>query len=296
MEWGVCTTVKAPLPQILAFVAWHKHLGASRIWVHLDDADAESAVVLGQIEGVTPVLCDKAYWAENGYRPKKQEPRQAYNMRRVYALAEVPVIAHVDVDEFLWPARPIADILLDWDDDYPFLRARPAEALHDAALPDDIFTATQFRLPFPNGTSAEQKYAVLGDYAALLPKNMLSHKVGKALFRCGVEGLWPKLHAATIGEKGPPLKVPLHPDLIVLHFHAQNKAEWRAALPHRVTKGAYRFNEPLAGFMGDATEAEIEDFYLKTQTATPELVGALRAERLLIEARLELKEKIAALF
>jgi len=196
MEWGVCTTVKAPLPQILAFVAWHKHLGASRVWVHLDDANTASAGVLGQIDGVTPILCDKAYWAENGFRPKKQEPRQAYNMRRVYALAEVPVIAHVDVDEFLWPARPIAGVLDDWDDGHPFLRAQPAEALHDPALPNDIFTARQFRLPFPKKLSDERRMGVLGDYTALLPRNMLSHGVGKALFRTGIDGLYPKLHAA----------------------------------------------------------------------------------------------------
>lgn len=296
MDWGVCTTVKAPLPQILAFVAWHKHLGAARIWVHLDDADRESAAVLGQIEGVTPVLCDMEYWAENGFRPKKQEPRQAYNMRRVYALAEVPVIAHVDVDEFLWSPRPIPKILAGWTDEHPFLRARPAEALHDADLADDIFTARQFRLPFPHGTPAEQRYDVLGEYAALLPRNMLSHHVGKAFFRTGVKGLWPKLHAATMGPDGPPLKVPLHPDLFVLHFHAQDRPEWLKALPHRVTKGAYRFNTVLADFLQEAGPDEIGAFYDATQTANPALLAGLKRHDLLLEAELQLKEKVAALF
>ena len=296
MEWGVCTTVKAPLSQILAFVAWHKHLGAARIWVHLDDADAVSAGVLNQIDGVTAILCDAAYWAENGFRPKKQEARQTYNVRRIYALAEVPVLAHVDVDEYLYPKRPIADILDEWDDDPPYLRAVPAEALHDPTLPDDIFTARQFRLPFPNGLPAERRMAVLGDYTALIPKNMLSHKVGKALFRTGLADLNVKLHAATVGPDNTRLNVPLHPDLTVLHFHAQDKAAWLEALPHRASKGAYRFNEPLAGFMTDATPKEIEDFYAKTQTANSELVAALKAEGLLIEADLRLREKVEALF
>jgi hypothetical protein len=77
MTWGVCTTAKAPLPQLLAFVAWHKHVGASRIWVHLDDADEVSATVLNQIDGVTAILCDDAYWTVKGGRPHKQEPRQS---------------------------------------------------------------------------------------------------------------------------------------------------------------------------------------------------------------------------
>lgn len=296
MEWGVCTTVKAPLTQILAFVAWHRNLGASRIWVHLDDADAVSAGVLNQIEGVEATLCDDDYWAQNGFRPKTQEGRQTHNVRRVYALGEVPVLAHVDVDELLYPKRPIAEILDDWDDGHPYLRAVPAEALHDPSLPDDIFTAHQFRLPFPNGLSADRRYAVLGDYTALLPKNMLSHKVGKSLFRTGIADLQPKLHAATVGPENKRLKVPLHPELCVLHFHAQDKDAWLEALPHRVTKGAYRFNEPLAVFMEEATPQEVEAFYARTQTATPELVAALKAEGLLVEAELRLREKVEALF
>ncbi len=295
-EWGVCTTVKAPLPQILAFVAWHQHIGASHIWVHLDDADIVSAHVLGHLDGVTTVLCDDAYWAERGSRPKTQEGRQSYNIQRVYNAAPLPVIAHIDVDEYLYPKRPIADILDDWNDDAPYLRAVPAEALHDPALKDDIFTARQFRLPFPNGLPFERRHAVIGDYASMLLKNMLSHKVGKSLFRTGIEGFVPKLHAGAIGAKGPKLTLPLHPDLMVLHFHAQDRAAWLEALPHRVTKGAYRFNEPLAEFLGQASRAEIDEFYRVTQTATPELVGALSSEGLLVEADLRLKEKVDALF
>jgi len=75
-----------------------------------------------------------------------------------------------------------------------------------------------------------------------------------------------------------------------------HKTEWLDALPHRVTKGAYRFNDALAGFMSEATDEEIDDFYLKTQTTSPSLLAALEAEGLLIEARLDLKDKVAALF
>lgn len=296
MDWGVCTTVKAPLAQILAFVAWHKHLGASRIWVHLDDADDVSAGILKQVEGVTPVLCDKAYWSVLGRRPKRQEARQAYNVQRVYKAAEVPVLAHLDVDEFLWPARPVSDILEDWADGTPFLRARPAEALHDPALPDDIFTARQFKYPFPTPMPIEDRVDVLGDYTALLMKNMLSHKAGKSLFRTGLDGLMPKLHAASWGDDPAPIKLALHPDLTVLHFHAQDKAAWLAALPHRTTDGAYRFNETLAAFVSDASPDAIDDFYARTQSATPELVAKLKTHSLLLEADLNLKDKVAALF
>ncbi len=296
MEWGVCTTVKAPLTQILAFVAWHKHIGAARIWVHLDDADVVSAQLLNQIDGVTAVVCDDDYWTGKGYRPKAQEARQSYNIQRVYGLAKLPVIAHVDVDEYLYPTRPLADILDGWNDDAPYLRCMPAEALHDPTLPDDIFTARQFRLPFPNGMSTERRHAVLGDYMLMLERNVLSHKVGKALFRTGLDGFVPRLHAGTFGKDGARINLPLHPELMVLHFHAQDRTAWRAALDHRVNKGAYRFNKELASYLGGASDAQIDAFYEVTQVATPELVAALDAEGLLVEAELRLKEKVADLF
>ena len=295
MQWGVCTTVKAPLAQILAFVAWHKHIGASHIWVHLDDADEASGDVLNQLDGVTVILCNAMYWADKGMRPKTQEARQSHNIQRVYGLAELPVIAHVDVDEYLFPARPITDILDAWDNDDPFLRAVPAEALNDPTLADDIFTARQFRLPFPNRLPLERRGAVLKNYTTLMPHNMLSHKVGKALFRTGIDGFRPKLHAGTFGVNGPRVKLPLHPDLMVLHFHAQDRAAWLNALPHRITKGAYRFNDELAAYLGAATQAEVDAFYDATQTAHPELVAALRAEGLLVTAELNLKDKVSAL-
>jgi len=296
MEWGVCTTVKAPLSQILAFIAWHKHLGASHIWVHLDDGDPFSAHIIDQIDGVSAVICDAVYWGMNGGRPNRQERRQTVNIRRIYALAKVPVLAHLDVDEFLWPARPMSDILADWTGDDPFLRARPAEALHNPALADDVFTAQQFRYPFPMPLPVEARMDVLGDYTALLPKNMLSHKAGKSLFRTGIANLRPKLHAASWGDDPDPIRLPLHPDLTVLHFHAQDKDAWLASLPHRVAHGAYRFNDALAGFVDDATPQDIDAFYTATQTASSEMVAKLKAYDLLLEADLKLKEKVALLF
>lgn len=295
MEWGVCTTAKASLPQLLAFVAWHKYVGAARIWVHLDDADPVSGAVLNQIEGVTAVLCDDAYWAARGGRPHKQEPRQSYNMQRVYGLADLGVIAHVDVDEFLYSTRPIGKVLEKWPAGDPFVRVAPAEALHDPQMADDIFTARQFRLPFHTGMTERDRVAVLGEYAALLGNNMLSHKVGKSFFKTGLAGFVPKIHAGSFGKDEPPLHMPLNLDIVVLHFHAQDRSAWIKALPHRTVNGAYRFNEPLADFLAKASAPEIEAFYEATQVARPDLIAALARNGLLVEARLDLRAKINAL-
>lgn len=294
MEWGICTTAKAPLQEILAFIAWHKHLGASHIWVHLDDADLAKGEILNGIDGVTAVLCDADYWARNKKgRPDAHQARQSYNMRQVYKLNALPCIAHIDVDEYLYPHRDLDEILTGWDSG-PLLRAAPAEALHDPSLPDDIFTARQFRRPFPKDLPAQARQEILGEYEGIIPKNILSHSVGKAFFRTGIPRLRPRIHGAFVDQKR--LKAPFHPDLTVLHFHAQNKEEWVANLHRRATRGAYRSNEVLVAFAEHATPEEVEAFYTATQTATPTLLAALEAHGLLFEADLQLKSKVAELF
>lgn len=262
--------------------------------MHLDAPDPATIHVLNEIEGVVPIPCDDSYW--QGKRPVKQEVRQGHNIQRVYAETRLPVVAHLDVDEFLWPAWPVDVILDDWPKDQPFLRAQPAEALHDPNLTPDIFTATQFRLPFPNGWPDARKTAVFGKYAAILPSGMLSHRAGKSLFRTGIEGLVPRLHAASVGHHGKPLPMPLHPELTVLHFHAQDRAEWATAMPTRVQTGAYRFNAPLAAFLQSASAQEVDAFYDATQVATPEMCDLLKSNGLFIEAKLNLKEKVSTLF
>jgi len=190
MEWGVCCTAKAPLAQLLAFVAWHRDAGAS------------------------------------------------------------------DVDEYLYCERKISDVLDEWDDDDPFLRVPPAEALHDPSLPDDIFTAQQFRLPFPNRMSDPKRAEVLGEYLPILRRNMLSHNAGKSFFKTGIAGLIPKIHAGSFGKNEPPLSIP---------------------------------------FFEDATPEQINAFYDATQTAQPDLVAALAQHGLLVEADLKLKDKVSDL-
>lgn len=214
MEWGICTTAKAPLQEILAFIAWHKHLGASHIWVHLDDADLAKGEILNGIDGVTAVLCDADYWARNKKgRPDAHQARQSYNMRQVYKLNALPCIAHIDVDEYLYPHRDLDEILAGWDSG-PLLRAAPAEALHDPSLPDDIFTARQFRRPFPKDLPAQARQEVLGEYEGIIPKNILSHSVGKAFFRTGIPRLRPRIHGAFGGSKAPQGAVSSGPDCV----------------------------------------------------------------------------------
>lgn len=287
-SWGIVATVKAAPEKVRAFAAHHLSLGAAHLWLCFDDpADPTAALAHPQI---TAIPCDAAHWSRLGTRPDRHQNRQSKNAQAVYRRCTLDWLAHLDVDEFLWPERPVADILSTLPPAQILCRAEPFEAMHDPALPDDIFTAQQFRgslkKPFTH-----LRAPVLGPYAAILPEAMLSHANGKALFRTGIPGLSPRLHGAFLNGTrlpGPPFQ----PGLALLHFHAQNRADWLAALPFRLTRGAYQYHPDLQSFLAAATPQQVAAFYDETQTLTPAKTEMLRSESRLINASLALRRSI----
>lgn len=292
-SWGIVATVKAPVGKIWAFAAWHLHLGATRIFLCFDDPDDPA---IGHLDHPRLALlrCDTAHWQPLGGRPDRHQNRQSKNAAHVYRQAGLDWLAHVDVDEFLFPDRPMAQILSGLMPDQFLCRAEPFEAMHNPALPDDIYTATEFRGALkPRHTALRPP--VLGRYAEVLPEAMLSHANGKAFFRTGVPGLSPRLHGAfRDGQRleGPPFQ----PGLALLHFHAQDRAAWLAALPFRLTRGAYQYHPALQEFLASARPDEIDAFYAETQILTPQKRELLRSEGRLVEARLALRDKVAQIF
>lgn len=294
-DWGVCCTLKAPVDQMLAFVAHHHALGAAHLWLHFDDPDDPAHAVAQRLPDVTAIRCDRDWWQQiSGGRPGKHQVRQSSNIAALYAKAPLPWLLHADVDEFLLADSPMPTLLDAVSPSAPFIRARPWEALHEPDLPDDIQTASHFRAALPGARNAGNRELVFGQFAALLPNGALSHAAGKCLFRTGIDGLIPRIHGAF--RDGQRVEAgDFHPALALLHFHAQDRTAWFARLAFRLRRGAYQFNPPMADFLASATQDQLDEFYVAVQSARPETlaklaqIGALRAERL------DLRAKVAAL-
>ena len=298
-RWGVCTTVRAPVPQVLAFVAHHLSVGAHRVWVHFDDPEDPAARALEGMARVTAIRCDDAYWQRLcGRRPPTHQLRQFRNVTRVYRRVRMEFVAHFDVDEYLTGpdgdiANRVAQALAGLPADRHVLRIEPAEALFSPGLADDIFTARYFRRALPAEDQAAQK-RILGPDGAFLPRGMLSHTVGKCFFRTGIEGMKPNIHGARIDG----VRVfggDFHPDLRLLHFHAESPERWQRGLPFRLSRGAYQFLPALQAHLlamdGDGHGA----FYRAVQTASPDMIARLSEAGLLVEADLRLRDKVARL-
>lgn len=292
-DWGLCATIKAPADQVAAFVAHHLAAGAARIWLHYDDpAQAAEAPRHPQ---VTAVACDDGYWRRTvGRRPDKHQRRQSRNVQRVYAETRLPWLGHWDVDEFLWTTAPLAEVLDRAPKADAMVRLAPWEALHNPALPDDIFTARAFRAALKGPDRAGLRDRVFGEFAPLLPDGVLSHSAGKCLFRTAISGLEPRIHGAFQGGervRGAGFVT----EAAILHFHAQGRDDWLARVPFRVTRGAYQNNLALAAFLGTATPAQLAGFYDRVQVERPEMLGILQEAGALVEVDLGLRAKVAAL-
>lgn len=302
-QWGLCTTVKAPVDQVLAFVAHHLGLGAARLWLFFDDPDDPACDAVNSLPRVTATRCDMAYWQGlAGRRPDKHQNRQGRNMQSVYNQAALPWLGHIDVDEYLLPQRDIAAILEDLEDleghdsEGRILRIAPWEALHDPSLPDDIFTARHFRAAMRGKEPAADaaRARVFGRFAPLLPKGVLSHAAGKCIFRTGLSRFEPRLHGAFRAGKRVSLGG-FTPEVALLHFHAEDPERWKERLQFRLTRGAYQFNPALQQWLLAADQAEVEAFYTAVQTASPAVLATLRQEGILLQCDLGLRRQVAAM-
>lgn len=295
MVWGIVSTVKAPLDEVLAFTAHHLDLGASRIWLCFDDPDDPAATVLEHVPQVTVLRCDVGHWLRLGQaRPSRHQNRQTANAQHILRHCDLDWLLHIDVDEFLHSPRPVADALRAVRADRPLVRVKAWEALHCPDMTDDIFTSSVFRAPLNAEAQAPHRRAIFGPYEPLFPTGVMSHAVGKCFFRTGIAGLQPWLHGASLkGEKippGPPLQ-----GMSLLHFHSQNRQDWLARLPYRLEKGAYVLKPELAAFLKSSDRDEINDFYHHCLTATPEALDYLDRHGLMQEIHLGLRARVTAL-
>ncbi len=292
-SWALVATVMAPEEKVLAFVAHHLSLGASRIFLYFDDPDDPAYAAVARLSRVTATRCTDAYWTERGRRHERHQNRQARNARDAYEGCKADWPGHIDVDEFIHAPRAVTDILDDLPAAAQVTKLEPFEAMHDPQLPDDIYTARVFRGALRH-EHWQLRWRALGKYLAVVREGLLSHSVGKVIFRTGIKDLSPRLHSVML--KGVRLPAPdWHPEMKLLHFHAQDRQAWQAALPFRLTRGAYQYRPDLQSFLTTATPQQIEAFYLKTQVPKPQPLAKLEAAGRAIIADLGLRQKMQAL-
>lgn len=238
-KWGIVSTIKAPLPAILNFAAWHFELGAHRLYLYLDENVPDTLAALKSHPKIKVMHTDAAYWDKRKGRPDKHQVRQSLNARHANnRRVEVDWLAHIDVDEFLLPSDDIGHLLASLPTDVSCARLRPIEALAygDAVEPGETaFKA--FHLDQQKRQSAAQ--ACFPTWGKYLSGGFLSHVAGKLFFRSGQKGLQIKIHNIVLDGVQNPGQVEL-PAIELGHFHADSWLHFIRAYKFRLDKGSYR--------------------------------------------------------
>lgn len=308
-RWGVVATVKAPVRDILRFAAHHIDAGADLVHIYLDAPNPEAFGALSDHPKCRVTVCDDAYWtATTGQRPAMVEPRQSANASHAYRRQTgLDWIAHLDVDEFLVSARPVAATLAAQPDAIDVLRVRPMEAL---AVAEDTLPQA-FKDYVPNGPARIPTIAQLyPTYGAYVHGGFLSHVAGKVFVRTGLDQVKIRIHNAF--QKGEVFQREAESsNLRLAHLHATSWEDWQRSYPFRLEQGSYRpglkpaphaeigavtLNDLLSVLTEDDGVAGLLPFFEEVCADTPDLRARLRAHDLLVEMDLALDSKLTRHF
>lgn len=231
--WGIVSTVRGPTPDILRFVAYHLDLGVDRMYIFLDEPNPAAFGALDEHTKIDVHTCDHRFWASRKRdRPEAHQTRQTANASFTYRNTDVDWLTHIDMDEFLWPDRPISQCLARVPDDLPGVRVRPIEAL---ASGEDLYKTF-----IPKGPDREKLVqTIYPSFGTFVRSGFFSHLQGKVFARTGLPKISFRIH--NLLQNGDPL--PCKTELSgvdVCHRHAPDWDSWLAHLPFRLKLGSYR--------------------------------------------------------
>ena len=253
--WGLVATIKAPARDILNFAAHHLDLGAHRVHVYLDAPNPPAQQALRAHPKCRVILCDDDYWRRRRRkgRPDRHQPRQSLNATHcLNRRPQVDWLAHIDVDEFLWPAPPLPAQLAALPEDTLSARVRPIEALApDSADPPPDGAQWFKSCARLQGRRREQTDAIYPTYGPHLNGGFLSHVAGKVFVRTGLPNISLRIHNAFRDKVMDDAPVEL-PETLLCHLHAPSWEDWQAAYRFRLAQGSYRESLKPAQQSGEA--------------------------------------------
>ncbi|MFU1477089.1 glycosyltransferase family 2 protein [Roseovarius sp. C7] len=290
-RWGVVTTVKAECSTILDFVAHHLSLGAHRIHLFLDADNPEARAALASRPRVQVRVCDADHWARWGERPEKHQARQTRNATFAYRRRPgVDWLAHIDVDEFLWPERPLAEQLGALPPDVEVARTYPIEAL--APVDDSAEGGLWFKsYARQQATRRRQTAEIYPEFGPHLNGGFLSHVAGKVFVRTQIPKVNFRIHNAFLQGQQLDREAAL-PETRLCHLHARDFAHFLEAYRYRLARGSYRadlkpaptpdgaglnLNALFSLLEAEGGEAALRRFYAEVCEASPDLRARLAA-------------------
>ncbi|SHJ66854.1 Glycosyl transferase family 2 [Shimia gijangensis] len=296
--WGVVATIKARPKEVLSFVAYHLEQGADHLFIFLDNENPVAEAALRADDRVTVTRTHDQYWRDRQRkRPAKHQVRQTVNATFAYENAgHLDWLIHIDVDEYLCPARTIHQTLSEIASDVVCARVHPAEALAtdgiDGLDPKATYCKAWMPADFKRRDLEAQIYPNFGGY---IRGGFVSHFVGKIFVRTGQKDLIFRIHRGTVhGDEIAP-QIALK-DIELCHRHITGWESWRKVMDYRMSKGSYRselkptrpadvggmsLHDLFTFLHTQGGEASLRAFFEEVCLARPELLKTLQSHDLL---------------
>lgn len=227
-RWGVVTTSIEPADILVAFARHHLALGASEIFVFLDQPDPVARQRLNMIPGVSVAICDLDHWRSRGFarRPRNIERRQVENACRAYAMTGCDWLAHIDSDEFIH-GNPgdLTDELALIPEGIDWLRLPPAERVYIGDAPPGHLFEGGFRAP--RNLRPQSARALFGPSPTAATGGFAGHCSGKGIVRTGLP-LVMGIHSPRAGKgyDGRTVAGLTSARTLLLHFDGLTPQHW----------------------------------------------------------------------
>lgn len=229
--WGTVCTARETPELLAAFAAHHAAIGASKVYLYLDEPSPRALELLAVIPAVDVTVCDQAYWARvNNGRPRSQEGRQIVNAQDALRRAEVDWLLHIDADEFLSPQRDLSLELSQVPSGIEYLHLEMRErAFVGNRSPETIFDGA-FRVPI--GQEQRVLRLIYGPGFGFTNGGFAGQTAGKSLVRVKDCDLLMGIHRPRVPSaqaRERPMGLACQ-SAVLLHFEGLTPAHWMAKI------------------------------------------------------------------
>lgn len=140
----IVSTIKATKREMLEFVSYHLNIGIDHIFLFFDNPKDKNFSLFLVNKQVTSIACTDEHWQKLGFpKPDYIETRQKANANYAINLAQkkhIKWIMHIDIDELVYPEKPLKELLEYTPNDISYIWMRPYEA-----VPNNIEHSSAFQ-------------------------------------------------------------------------------------------------------------------------------------------------------
>ena len=321
--WSLVVTTKAPAVFVKCFIAHHLLLGAKELWVFFDDPQDVAFDVVNAIPGVRAFRCDQNHWAQSeSGRPPTVSKRQMFNANLALRHSQTDWLGHIDMDEFLHPLTPLAEMLASVASHVQTVRLPPCEKVfpHPPTVFRDTLTGPFKKALGQNQDGWMANVLLHGDIAQYFPAALQGHFAGKIFLRKGTDlQFWNNHYAGYPVELEVPdlehpklqfevnarsLALPAQQDSVVLlHFFVWSYGDWCGKYLRRLAPeqfaAANGFNRKKWGLLREAAtrgEAAVRALFSRANILTSTKAEVLERMNALVEVDLALEAKVRQVF